>query len=256
MGGRLRQPTQGRFVLYRGGRHLANPRLLGRDHEYVAVQRDVTLSERLRNARSISPGSAPSSRRLSAACAQATRPRPPRRRSAVGSGVSTGVKAAASLPLRARWTRCADRLRRHGPVRPAAETAPAQRSRHLHERATEGPWIEPWVNRPSYPYNQLLSSLGSTRLRSRPCDTSSGSSGCSGSTSRNSVEEFAAAEALPALVEFADLAGALIGRDVAERTEVGRGRNRIADIIAHQAFGPVSNRSSTSGAMRSSATRH
>jgi EAL domain-containing protein (putative c-di-GMP-specific phosphodiesterase class I) len=54
-----------------------------------------------------------------------------------------------------------------------------------------------------------------------------------------SVEEVAVAEALPALVEAADLVGALIGRDVAERTEAGRGRDHIADVIAHQAFGPV-----------------
>jgi EAL domain-containing protein (putative c-di-GMP-specific phosphodiesterase class I) len=56
---------------------------------------------------------------------------------------------------------------------------------------------------------------------------------------KGSVEDVAVAEALPALVEAADLAGALIGRDVAERTEAGRGRGHIADVIARRAFGPV-----------------
>ena len=122
---------------------------------------------------------------------------------------------------------------------PPLRRLPAQRSRHLHERATEGPWIEPWVNRPSYPYNQLLSSLGVHAIAFAPVRHEQRLIGLLGVHVKESVEEFAAAEALPALVEFADLAGALIGRDVAERTEVGRGRNRIADIIAHQAFGPV-----------------
>jgi EAL domain-containing protein (putative c-di-GMP-specific phosphodiesterase class I) len=54
-----------------------------------------------------------------------------------------------------------------------------------------------------------------------------------------SVEEATVTGSLPALVEFADLAGALIGRDVAERTEAGRGRDHIADVISRRAFGPV-----------------
>jgi EAL domain-containing protein (putative c-di-GMP-specific phosphodiesterase class I) len=53
------------------------------------------------------------------------------------------------------------------------------------------------------------------------------------------VEDVTVTGSLPALVEFADLAGALIGRDVAERTEAGRGRDHIADVIARRAFRPV-----------------
>jgi EAL domain-containing protein (putative c-di-GMP-specific phosphodiesterase class I) len=44
---------------------------------------------------------------------------------------------------------------------------------------------------------------------------------------------------LSALAEFADLAGAVIGRDVVERTEAGRGRDHIAGVIVRRAFGPV-----------------
>jgi EAL domain-containing protein (putative c-di-GMP-specific phosphodiesterase class I) len=54
-----------------------------------------------------------------------------------------------------------------------------------------------------------------------------------------SVQEVAVTEVLAALAEFADLAGAVIGRDVVERTEAGRGRDHIADVIARRAFGPV-----------------
>jgi len=35
-----------------------------------------------------------------------------------------------------------------------------RRSRQLRARAVAGPWIEPWVNEPRAPYNQILSRLG------------------------------------------------------------------------------------------------
>jgi EAL domain-containing protein (putative c-di-GMP-specific phosphodiesterase class I) len=116
---------------------------------------------------------------------------------------------------------------------------PAQLSRRLHERAAEGPWIEPWMNRPSYPYNQILSGLGVRAIAYAPVRHEQRLIGLLEVHVRGSVEELATAEALPALVEFADLAGALIGRDVAERTETGRGRDHIADVIARRAFVPV-----------------
>jgi EAL domain-containing protein (putative c-di-GMP-specific phosphodiesterase class I) len=47
------------------------------------------------------------------------------------------------------------------------------------------------------------------------------------------------AEGLPAVVEFADLAGALIGRDVLERTEAGVARRKIRSIIDRRAFRTV-----------------
>jgi EAL domain-containing protein (putative c-di-GMP-specific phosphodiesterase class I) len=116
---------------------------------------------------------------------------------------------------------------------------PYQRSRHLRERAAEGPWIEPWINRPWHPYNQLLNGLGVHAVAYAPVRHEQLLIGLLVICTIRSVEEVAVAEALPALVEFADLAGALIGRDVAERTEAGRGRDHIADVIAHRAFGSV-----------------
>lgn len=44
---------------------------------------------------------------------------------------------------------------------------------------------------------------------------------------------------MPALIEFADLAGVLIGRDLAEREELGRSREHIASIISRRAFQSV-----------------
>jgi EAL domain-containing protein (putative c-di-GMP-specific phosphodiesterase class I) len=46
-------------------------------------------------------------------------------------------------------------------------------------------------------------------------------------------------EILPAVIEFADLAGALIGRDVAGRNEAEKVRVHISGIISGMAFAPV-----------------
>ena len=43
---------------------------------------------------------------------------------------------------------------------PPLRRLPNERSRLLHNRAAEGPWIEPWVNRPEHPYDELLTGLG------------------------------------------------------------------------------------------------
>jgi PAS domain S-box-containing protein len=130
-----------------------------------------------------------------------------------------------------------------------------QRSRHLHERAAEGPWIEPWINRPWHPYNQLLNGLGVHAAAYAPVRHEQLLIGLLVTCTIRSVEAVAVAEALPALVEFADLAGALIGRDVVERTEAGRGRDYIGAIIADRAFRPVFQPIVEPGTMRSSATR-
>jgi PAS domain S-box-containing protein len=122
---------------------------------------------------------------------------------------------------------------------PRLRRIPEQRSRHLRERAAEGPWIEPWVSRPSHPYNHLMNSLGIRAVACAPVRHDQKLIGLLGIYTTGSVEDVALTGSLSALVEFADLAGALIGRDVVERTEAGRGRDHIADVISRQAFRPV-----------------
>jgi PAS domain S-box-containing protein len=122
---------------------------------------------------------------------------------------------------------------------PPLRRLPEQRSRQLRERAAEGSWIEPWINRPSNPYNHLLNSLGVHAVACAPVRHEQLLIGLLVIYATGSVEDVTVTGSLPALVEFADLAGALIGRDVAERTEAGRGRDHIADVISRRAFGPV-----------------
>jgi EAL domain-containing protein (putative c-di-GMP-specific phosphodiesterase class I) len=84
-----------------------------------------------------------------------------------------------------------------------------------------------------------MNSLGIRAVACAPVRHDQQLIGLLGIYATGSVEDVALTGSLSALVEFADLAGALIGRDVAERTEAGRGRNHIADVIARRAFRPV-----------------
>lgn len=116
---------------------------------------------------------------------------------------------------------------------------PYQRSRHLRDRAAEGPWIEPWVNRPWHPYNQLLNDLGIRSGAYAPVRYDGRLIGVLSIHATEPVDGAAITEALPGLVEFADLAGALCGRAVVERTNVRRARDQIQTIIDRHAFRPV-----------------
>lgn len=122
---------------------------------------------------------------------------------------------------------------------PRLRPLPFQRSRHLRERAAEGPWIEPWVNRPWHPYNQVLTDLGVHSAAYAPVRSDEEVIGILVIDAASSVSERALAGAMPALVEFADLAGALIGRDVADRTALRRRRAKIASIISQRSFHTV-----------------
>ena len=126
-----------------------------------------------------------------------------------------------------------------GQADPPLQRVPSRRSQQLRARAAEGPWIEPWVSQPSRSYNGLLSGLGVHAVASAPVRHGRLLIGLLSIYAAGSVQEVAVTEALPALAEFANLAGAVIGRDVAERTEIGRGRSRIAGIIARREFHPV-----------------
>src|ERR1035437_8587426 len=117
-----------------------------------------------------------------------------------------------------------------GPPPPSPEKLPSERSRQLRDRATDGPWIEQWVKRPGHPYNQLLSHLRVRSVAYAPIRNDHRLIGLLVIYAEGSWQEVAVAEVLPALVEFADLTGALVGRDVAARTEVGRGRDHLSRI--------------------------
>lgn len=122
---------------------------------------------------------------------------------------------------------------------PPLQRLPLQRSQHLHDRAAEGPWIEPWSPKPGHPYDKLLTGLGVHLVAYAPVRFNSELIGLLVTDAAESVTEAALAESLAGLVEFADLAGALVGRDVAERTKAHGAREKIHNVIDRRAFGPV-----------------
>jgi EAL domain-containing protein (putative c-di-GMP-specific phosphodiesterase class I) len=122
---------------------------------------------------------------------------------------------------------------------PPLRRLPLHRSQHLHDRATEGPWIEPWSPKPGHPYDELLTGLGVHLVAYAPVRFNSELIGLLVTDAGESVTEAALAESLAGLVEFADLAGALVGRDVAERTKAHGAREKIHNVIDRRAFGPV-----------------
>jgi EAL domain-containing protein (putative c-di-GMP-specific phosphodiesterase class I)/CheY-like chemotaxis protein len=126
-----------------------------------------------------------------------------------------------------------------GEADPPLRRLPYERSRHLRGRAAEGPWIEPWIPRSWHPYNELLSELGPHLVAYAPVRTGTELIGLLVIDAADAVDEGALSESLPALVEFADLAAALIARDVAERTEASAAREHIHAIIGNAAFDSV-----------------
>lgn len=126
-----------------------------------------------------------------------------------------------------------------GGADPPLERLPAERSQHLRGRAAEGPWIEPWIPRSWHPYNDLLTRLGPHLVAYAPVRSSTTLIGLLVIDAAESVNESSLTESLPALVEFADLAAALIGRDVAERTQASVAREHILAIIENAAFESV-----------------
>lgn len=122
---------------------------------------------------------------------------------------------------------------------PGLRPIPAQRSRHLRDRAAEGAWIEAWVHRPSHPYNKLLNELGVRAHVYAPihhAGTPIGLLAVGFALESDAVE---LAESVPALIEFAALAGALFGPDLAVKARSTYARQRIVEVLDRLAFHPV-----------------
>lgn len=122
---------------------------------------------------------------------------------------------------------------------PHLQRLPSIPSGDLRARAAQGPWIQSWSARPGDSYYEELKEFGAHLVGSAPVRSDGELIGALVIDADEAVDDATFAESLPALVEFANLAGALIGRDVADRTQAGRARVLIRDIIDAQAFRPV-----------------
>jgi len=117
-------------------------------------------------------------------------------------------------------------------------TIPLARSRHLHESARRGPWVEKWISRPWHPYNKLFASLGAATSAYAPVSHAGVLFGLMAIVSEDAVSG-TLLESLPALVEFAGIAGAMIGPNMVATEAAQVARSRIAGIIRDHAFRPV-----------------
>jgi PAS domain S-box-containing protein len=129
-------------------------------------------------------------------------------------------------------------LDEHGRAIVLTENVPLPRSAYLRERASKGPWIEDWDPAPDHPYFAVGAEQGLTVLAYVPVRSEGDAVGLLvvGAMDGDALD---LAERLPALVECATLAGALLGPQLRSRSSQSIGQARIGAIIADRGFLPV-----------------
>jgi EAL domain-containing protein (putative c-di-GMP-specific phosphodiesterase class I) len=116
---------------------------------------------------------------------------------------------------------------------------PAESARELQERATVGPWVARTSAARGHPYLEGLQRAGVRAMAYAPVRSGNRLIGVLGIGSAQSDAMAQLSAQLGALVEFADLAGALLGHRVAERRHDLRLQHELEQIIAERAFWPV-----------------
>jgi EAL domain-containing protein (putative c-di-GMP-specific phosphodiesterase class I) len=112
-------------------------------------------------------------------------------------------------------------------------------SRHLREHASTGPWVEVWSGQRANPYNESLKKAGVRAIAYAPVVYE----GCViavlavGSAEDDAMTQLSGQ--LGAIVDFANIAGALLGRRLGDGREARRHRAVTEGIIADGAFRPV-----------------
>ena len=133
---------------------------------------------------------------------------------------------------------------------PIAYTAPDERdiglrrytpgrSQYLRDRADSGPWVESWRGHLSHPYDESFRNAGIQAIAHAPVVADGVVIGvlAVGSAEDDALSQLSGQ--LGAIVDFADLAGALFGRQVGDGREGRRLRTVIKRVIDEAAFAPV-----------------
>lgn len=121
----------------------------------------------------------------------------------------------------------------------AHRPTPLPRSRELRKRAEGGPWVEARKPSAGDPLDPVLEAQGIGVLAYAPISSGGDLFGILGVGSAGSTGSDALTERLPAIVEFAGLAGALLGSGMAARIDFRRARSEILAIIEEGLFQPV-----------------
>lgn len=114
-----------------------------------------------------------------------------------------------------------------------------ERSAQLRTRAALGPWVEEWRPRPGHPYLADHEAIGLRGQAYAPVRSGGTLIGLLtvGSTDAEAVALLT--ERLPAILEFASLAGALLAPSAARTRATAATRDRCRAIIDQRAFHPV-----------------
>jgi len=114
-----------------------------------------------------------------------------------------------------------------------------ERSRYLYEHATAGPWVEEWSGTATHAYADVMEAAGVRAFAYAPIRSDAALIGLLviGSSKPDAVAQLSAQ--LGALVDFADLAGALLGPRLGGRSKVRQLRAEIEAMIEDRAFTPV-----------------
>jgi PAS domain S-box-containing protein len=121
----------------------------------------------------------------------------------------------------------------------ASRQLTAERSHYLRDRSAAGPWVEGWRGHRTHPYAEDLARAGVRAVAYAPVTYEGSAIGVLlvGSAEKDAMTQLSGQ--MGALVDFANLAGALLGRGLAHGREARRRRYVIEAIIAQRAFTPV-----------------
>lgn len=123
------------------------------------------------------------------------------------------------------------------PVSPG-EYVPPDRAATLRDRAASGPWAETWLDRTDE-FGRRLSAAGIQAVAICPIESDDGSVGLLFVGTRSAAYARHLVERLPAAVEFANTAKALLGPGLQARRDEVKLRSGLELIIATAAFHPV-----------------
>lgn len=123
------------------------------------------------------------------------------------------------------------------PVRPG-EYVPPERAAILRERAASGPWAEHWQHRGD-DFGQRLSAAGIRAVAACPIESEGGAAGILFVGTRSPGFAQHLVDRLPAAVEFATTAKALLGPGLQARRDENELRSGLETVIATAAFHPV-----------------
>ncbi|HEY7599548.1 MAG TPA: EAL domain-containing protein, partial [Candidatus Limnocylindrales bacterium] len=114
---------------------------------------------------------------------------------------------------------------------------PKRRTAYLKARAASGPWIAAWRDLPGHPYNRLFLELGVQAIAYAPVRSGDALIGFLHLSSAEPNAQEVLGDLLPALIEFADICGALLTNDIRQRHALLVAGGRVRQTIRQRAFG-------------------